>query len=124
MINRSARHTQRSEERESDSEKQARVEMILGARWLLGDLGQESNSTDNEVHTHRSDSVDSSYPPVPLPFNLLVVPLDLVLLILGLARFMSRDETQGGAGRIIRRVRYFVTILMIGIPCWVMSFVV
>ena len=123
MASRSARRAQRPEEREPESEMQARVEMILGTRWLLGDLGQEFSSTDNEVDTRRLDLVDSSHPPVPLPFNLLVVPLDIVLVILGLARFMSRDGNKGGAGRIIRRMRLFMAILMIGIPCWVMSLV-
>lgn len=124
IASRLARRAQRSEERESESETQARVEMILGTRWLLGDLGQESGSMEDGADTRRLDLVVSSYPPVPLPFNLLIVPLEIVLVILGLARYMSRDENKGGAGRIIRRMRYFVTILMIGIPCWVMSFVV
>jgi len=123
MASRLARRTQRSEERQSESETQARVEMILGTRSLLGDLGQESGSMEDEADTGRLDLVDSIYPPVPLPFNLLVVPLDIVLVILGLARFMSRDENKGGAGRIIRRMRLFMAVLMIGIPCWGMSLV-
>jgi hypothetical protein len=124
MANRSARHAQRSEGRESESETQARVEIILGARWLLGDLGQESKSMEDGPETRRTDPGGWGHPPVPIPFNLLLVPLDIVLLVLGSARFLSRDKDQGSLGRIIGRIRYFVAILMIGIPCWVFSFVI
>jgi hypothetical protein len=124
MANRSARHDQRSEDRESESETQARVGIILGARWLLGDLGQESKSMEDGPETRRTDPGGRGHPPVPIPFNLLLVPLDLTSLVLGLARFLSRDKDKGSLGRIIGRIRYFVAILMIGIPCWVVSFVV
>jgi hypothetical protein len=124
MANRSARHAQRSEDRESESERQARVEVILGARWLLGDLGQESKSIEDGPETRRIDPGGWGHPPVPIPFNLLLVPLDLTLLVLGLARFLSRDKDKGSLGRTVGRIRYFVAILMIGISCWVISFVV
>jgi hypothetical protein len=124
VASRSARHAQRSEDRESESETQARVEVILGARWLLGDLGQESKSMEDGPETRRTDPGGWGHPPVPIPFNLLLVPLDIVLLVLGLTRLFSRDKDEGSLGRIIGRIRYFVAILMIGIPCWVISFVV
>jgi hypothetical protein len=124
VASRSARHAQRSEDRESESETQARVEVILGARWLLGDLGQESKSMEDGPETRRTDPGGRGHPPVPIPFNLLLVPLDLALLVLGLARSLSRDKDEGSLGRIIHRMRHSVAILMIGIPCWVISFVV
>ena len=123
MANRSARRAQ-SESTESDSETQARVEMILGTRWLLGDLGQESNPMEDGSETSRVGSAGSIHPPVPLLFNLLLVPLDLVSLVLGLARFFSRGKDIASLGRIIHRMRHFVAILMIGIPCWVIGFFV
>jgi hypothetical protein len=124
MANRSARHAQRSEDRESESETQARVEIILGTRWLLGDLGQESKSIEDGPETRRIKSGGWGHPPVTFPLNLLVVPLDIALLILSLARFLSRKKDNGTLGRYLYRMRYFVAILMIGIPCWVVSFVV
>jgi hypothetical protein len=124
MTSRSAGHTQRLEDREPESKTQARVEMVLGMRWLLGDLGQESNSMEDRAETPRMDSVGSSHPPAPLPFNLLLIPLDLVLLVLGIASLLSREKDKGALGRIVGRIRYLVAILMIGVPCWVLSFVV
>jgi hypothetical protein len=124
MASRSARHAQRSEDRESESEMQARVEVILGARWLLGDLGQEPEALEDGPETRQIDPGGWGQPPVPIPFNLLLVPLDIVLLILGVARSLSRDKDEGSLGRIIHRMRHSVAILMIGIPCWVISFVV
>jgi hypothetical protein len=124
MANRSARHAQRSGDRESESEMQARVEMILGTRWLLGDLGQEPEALEDGPETRRTDPGGWGDPPVPIPLSLLLVPLDIVLLVLDLARFLSREKDRGSLGRIIGRIRYLVAILMIGIPCWVLSFVV
>jgi hypothetical protein len=123
MANRSARRAQ-SENRESDSETQARVKMILGTRWLLGDLGQEPEALEDGPETRRIDPGGWGHSPVPIPFNLLLVPLDLVLLSLGLARFLSREKDKGSLSRIIGRIKHFLAILMIGIPCWVLAFVV
>jgi hypothetical protein len=124
MASRTATRTQRVGEREPELETQARVEMILGARWLLGDLGQDSKSVEDESETRRTDSGGRGHPLVPIPLNILLVPLDIVLLVLGLARFLSRYKDKGTLERIIGRIRYFVATLMIGIPCWVVSFVV
>jgi len=124
MASRSARHAQRSENRESESETQARVGLVLGARWLLGGLGQESKSMEDGPETRRIDPGKCMHPPVPIPFNLLLLPLHLIILVLGLVRFLSREEDKGTLGRIAHQMRYFVAILMIGIPCWVISFVV
>jgi hypothetical protein len=124
MASRTASRTQRVGAREPESETQARVEVTMGARWLLGDFGQESKSAEDESETRRIDPGGRGHPPVPTPFNLLLVPLDIVLLVLGSARFLSRDKDKGTLERIIGRIRYFVAILMIGIPCWVVSFVV
>jgi hypothetical protein len=123
MASQSASRAQ-SENRESDSETQARVEMIRGARWLLGDLGQEPEALEDGPETRRVDPEGWDHPPVPIPFNLLLLPLNIVLLILGVARYLSRDKDQGSLGQIIGRIRYLGAILMIGIPCWVISFVV
>ena len=124
MASRAARHTQGSESRESEPETQAKIGLVLGARWLLGDLGQESESMEDGPETRQIDPGGWRRPPVPIPFNLLLLPLDLVSLVLGLVRFLSPEKDKGTLGRIIHRVRYFVAILMIGIPCWVISFVV
>jgi hypothetical protein len=124
MASRSARHTQHSEGRESELETQARVEVMMGARWLLGDLGQESKSMEDGPETRRTDPGGRGHSPVPIPFNLLLVPLDLVLLVLGLARLFSRQKDEGPLGRILHRMRHSVAILMIGIPCWLLSFAV
>ena len=123
MANRSVRRAH-SEGRELESETQARIELVLGTRWLLGDLGQEADPMEDGSETSRVSSAGSNHPPVPLPFNLLLVPLDLVSLVLGLARFFSRGKHITSSGRIIHRMRHFVAILMIGIPCWVIGFFV
>jgi hypothetical protein len=123
MASRSARRA-RSEDRESESETQARVQIILGARWLLGDLGQELEAPEEGPETRRIEPGRWGHPPVPIPFNLLLVPLDLVILVLGLARLLSLDKDKGTLDRIAHRMRYLVAILMIGIPCWLLSFVV
>jgi len=92
MASRAARQAQRSEDRESEPDTQARVEMISGTRWLVGDLGQESKPLEDGEDTPRVDSVGSSHPPVPIPLNLLLLPLDLASLVLDLARFLSRKK--------------------------------
>jgi len=123
MANRSARRAQ-SEGREPEPERQARIELVSGTRWLLGDLGQESDTVEDGAGTSRVSSAGSNHPPVPLPFNLLLVPLDLVSLVMGIARFFSRGKDIASLDRCIHRMRHLVAILMIGIPCWMISFVV
>ena len=101
---------------------QARAEMILGMRWLVGDLGQMDQGLDQGTEGGRErgySGMGSRTPPVPIPLNLILVPIDL----LGLVVILFTRGKEGALRRNVHRIRYLLTISIVGIPCWVLSLV-
>jgi hypothetical protein len=114
----------RSNGDESEQVTRARGVIVSGSRWLLGDLGQQNRQQDYASENDRLGAVYTSPPPVPLPFNLVSVPLDLLVVALYITRFSSREKNEIALGRTARRISYLAAILMVGIPCWMISLVV
>jgi len=126
ITKRSARRSRHPANQESEACTQARVEMISGMRWILGDLGQDHFQLEDRESNQSKPPGLAGYspPPVPLPFNLILLPLDLFVVILNIIRRLRSRKDRGTFGWTIYRIRYFVSILLVGIPCRLMSLVV
>jgi len=128
-INRSPESRQMEDHRPRDDWKceygseiasQARAEMILGVRWLLGDLAQMDQGSDQGIEGGRDrgySGIGSKMPPVPIPLNLILVPIDL----LGLVVILFTRGKEGSLRRNVHRIRHFLTIYIVGIPCWLLA---
>lgn len=99
---------------------QARAEMILGMRWLVGDLAQMDQGWNQGIEGGRDrvySGIGSKMPPVPIPLNLILVPIDL----LGLVVLLFTRGKEGSLRRNVHRIRHFLTIYIVGIPCWLLA---
>lgn len=106
----------------SDIPSQARAEMILGMRWLVGDLAQMDQGYPQGIEGGRDrgySGMGSRTPPVPIPLNLILVPIDL----LGLVVIIFTRGKEGALCRKVHLIRNFLTIYIVGIPCWLLSLV-
>jgi hypothetical protein len=101
----------------SDIAIQARADWVEGMRWLVGDLGQVQGQEPvqhAEDGRHRLHSAKGHrLPPIPLPLNLLLGPCDLVDLVI------SVFHLKGG----VFRIRYILSIIIVGISCWILSLI-
>jgi hypothetical protein len=107
--------------------RRSRAKLVIGIRWLMGDLGRDTiqdraGMRDAEIGPTESDDVvlrpkpDSVSPPVPVPLNLLLLPLDMAIIVSRLAAWMVGGTT----GDVIHRLgdmRYWTSIIFLGLPC-------
>jgi hypothetical protein len=110
--------------------RRARAELVRGSRWLIGDLGMgtaQAPPSDAEDGTENVESIESPpstsqqvAPPLPIPLNLLLLPLDMFI---GPQLLVSRVRGQA-VSRTASRVsglRYWVSVIVLGMPCYAMS---
>lgn len=110
--------------RELEVNTRSRAETVTGMIWLLGDLGHDYHWDEVDERILLPGVKHITPPPVPIPLNVLLVPLDLAVVALRLVDYSSLKESQIDFGRTVYRVRHSVAVLLIGIPCWLLSFVV
>jgi hypothetical protein len=98
-----------------DIATQARADWVDGMRWLVGDLGETQEPVQHvEGGRHRIQSDTSGIsPPVPLPLNLLLIPIGLVNLVVSV--FKVKDG--------VFQMRHTLSIMIVGIPCWILSLI-
>jgi hypothetical protein len=113
---RTSSDTPRRTGRESGVETRARYELVFGIRWLLGDLGDHKG-------TNRRSPDGLCPPPLPLPLNLMLIPLDTLLAMSNLVRLSSQRMSRSSFRRMVSRIRYYLAVVLLGVPCWLLSFV-
>jgi hypothetical protein len=110
--------------------RRARAELVRGSRWLIGDLGMgtaQAPPPDTEDGTENVESIESPSstsqqvaPPLPIPLNLLLLPLDMFI---GPQLLVSRIKGRA-VSRTASRVsglRYWVSVIVLGMPCYAMG---
>jgi hypothetical protein len=114
----------------TDTARRARTELVRGSRWLIGDLGMgtaQAPPPDTEDGTENVESIESPpstsqqvAPPLPIPLNLLLLPLDMFI---GPQLLVSRIKGRA-VSRTASRVsglRYWVSVIVLGMPCYAMG---
>jgi hypothetical protein len=97
----------------------ARAKWVLGTRWLVQDLGPNGLNTPSDDgagdRLFRRFDQGLSLPPVPLPLNIFLIPLDIVDGLVKIIAMIVPVQTDWSGN--LRRVRYVVVVWVIGIPC-------